>query len=305
MNGPLNLQHLVTFCTVLTEGSMTAAGNKLSLTQPAVSQQIKSLEQQLGVRLLERGSKMVSPTVQAQLLFDYAKQILNLSHQAKAAMKTVSGNMSGDLRIATINSLGLYLVSPIIGLLLRNNPKLKINLMYGSYNQVVNSMRNGDVDVSILPDLRAEAGFELSQFQSQFLIEDDIWLVGSGKESMTKGAIEVAELSSRPMVVFSDLYPQFKVQLNKQLKSAQLQLNSVFTSDNVGTLKKVIESNMGWGFLPSHSIKKQVRTRRLNHILVKSLDYSTKLYMYHSVDNPNKEALKVLYLALKHQATSE
>ncbi|MBE8221546.1 MAG: LysR family transcriptional regulator [Bdellovibrionales bacterium] len=305
MNTPLNLQHLVTFCTVLTEGSMTAAGSKLSLTQPAVSQQIKGLEKQLGVILLERGSKMVKPTAQAQLLFDYAKQILNLSHQARAAMQTVSGNISGKIRIATLNSLGLYLVSPIIGILLRNNPKLQINLMYGSYNQVVNSMRNNDVDVGILPDLRAEAGFELSQFQSQFLTEDDIWLVCSGKESIEKASIELEELSKHPMVVFSDLYPQFEIQLSKKLKEAQLKLNPVFTSDNAGTLKKVIESNMGWGFLPSHAIKKQVRARRLNHILVKSLDYSTKLYMYHSVDNPNTEALKVLYLALKHQATSE
>lgn len=305
MNTPLNLQHLVTFCTVLTEGSMTAAGNKLSLTQPAVSQQIKSLEEHLGVKLLERGSKMVKPTIQAQLLFDYATQILNLSHQARTAMQTMGSSISGDLRIATINSLGLYLVSPIIGMLLRNNPKLKINLMYGSYKQVVNSMRNNEVDVSILPDLRAEAGFELSQFQSQFLVEDDIWLVGSGKESIPKASLNIEELVSRPMVIFSDLYPQFEIQLNKKLKEAQLNLNPVFTSDNVGTLKKVIESNMGWGFLPSHSIKKQVRARRLNHILIKSLDYSTKLYMYHGMDNPNKEALKVLYLALKHQATSE
>lgn len=305
MNSPFNLQHLVTFCTVLTEGSMTAAGNKLSLTQPAVSQQIKSLEQQLGVTLLERGSKMVKPTIQAQLLFDYAKQILNLSHQARTAMETIGGSISGEFRIATINSLGLYLVSPIIGMLLRNNPKLKINLMYGSYKQVVNSMRNNDVDISILPDLRAEAGFELSQFHPQFLVEDDIWLVGSGKESVAKASIEVEELSARPMVVFSDLYPQFEARLNKKLKEVQSKLNPVFTSDNVGTLKKVIESNMGWGFLPSHSIKKQVRARRLNHILVKSLDYSTKLYMYHAVDNPNQDALKVFYLALKHQATSE
>lgn len=305
MNNPLNLQHLVTFCTVLTEGSMTAAGNKLSLTQPAISQQIKGLEAQLKVRLLERGSKVVKPTVQAQLLFDYAKKILNLSHQARAAMHSLGGSISGHFRIVTINSLGLYLVSPIIGMLLRNNPKLKIDLIYGSYAQAVNAMRNGTVDISILPDLKTESGFELSQFASQFLIEDDIWLVGSGKESLGAPSIEVKDLPNRPIVTFSDIYPQFKLQLDKQLKEAQTKLEPVFISDNVGTLKKVIESNMGWGFLPAHSIKKQVRARRLNHVLIKSLSYATKLYMYHSVDNPNKEALNMLFLALKHQATIE
>ncbi|MEK7357756.1 MAG: LysR family transcriptional regulator, partial [Bdellovibrionota bacterium] len=68
----MNLQQLVTFSTVISEGSMTAAAEKLYLTQPAVSQQIRNLEDELGVGRLDRGSRHAKPTVQGQMLYDYA-----------------------------------------------------------------------------------------------------------------------------------------------------------------------------------------------------------------------------------------
>ena len=76
----MNLQQLSTFCKVISEGSMTAAAEALNLTQPAVSQQIRALETELGVALLVRGVRLVKPSMQGQLLYDYAKKILYLTY---------------------------------------------------------------------------------------------------------------------------------------------------------------------------------------------------------------------------------
>src|ERR1700739_229465 len=103
----MNFQQLTTFCTVLSEGSMTAAAEKLYLTQPAVSQQIRNLEDELGVGLLDRGSRHAKPTVQGQLLYDYAKRIIALTQQAQVAIQTMGEGVKGSLRIGTLNSLGL------------------------------------------------------------------------------------------------------------------------------------------------------------------------------------------------------
>ncbi len=83
----MNLQQLTTFCTVLAEGSMTAAAEKLFLTQPAVSQQIRNLEEEMGVDLLVRGVRQLKPTLQGQILYDYAKRILHLTQQAQVAIQ--------------------------------------------------------------------------------------------------------------------------------------------------------------------------------------------------------------------------
>ena len=304
MFGPINLQQLTTFATVLTEGSMTAAGNKLQLTQPAVSQQIRNLEQELGAELLERGTKQIKPTAPGQLLFDYSKKILSLSQQMRVALNTMGHEATGSVTISTINSLGIYLVSPIIGNLLQNNPSLKISLKYGSYKQVASDMRTGKTDIGLLPDLRTEAGFELSYFKSELLFSDDIWCVASNKDTTITTSVELKDLANRPCVMYSDSYPQFLRLFQKQMQAEQLDITPVFTCDNVGTIKKVIESNMGWGFLPAHCIRKQVRSRRLQRIYVKNLDYATKIFMYSSEKSELTELFKVLYLSFRHQALS-
>ena len=146
----MNLQQLTTFCTVLSEGSMTAAAEKLFLTQPAVSQQIRNLEEEMGVELLVRGVRQVKATLQGQILYDYAKRILHLTQQAQVAIQTMSQEVSGSLRVGTLNSIGLYLVSPVIGMFLNHNSKFHIKLLYGTGEQIISDIRDHLFDVAIL-----------------------------------------------------------------------------------------------------------------------------------------------------------
>src|SRR3954470_6098629 len=142
----MNLQQLTTFCTVISEGSMTAAAEKLFLTQPAVSQQIRNLEEELAVELLVRGVRNVKPTMQGQLLYDYAKKILYLTQQAQVAIQTMSQEISGEFRLATHNSLGLYMVSPILGLFLKHNNRMTVKLKYGVAENIIADLARGEVD---------------------------------------------------------------------------------------------------------------------------------------------------------------
>ena len=75
----LNLSQLQTFVMVASEGSMTAAADKLFLTQPAVSQQMKNMEDDLGVELIVRGSKQIKMTAQGEILYEHAKKLLSLA----------------------------------------------------------------------------------------------------------------------------------------------------------------------------------------------------------------------------------
>jgi LysR family transcriptional regulator, transcriptional activator of the cysJI operon len=300
----LNHQQLTTFCTVISEGSMTAAADKLFLTQPAVSQQIRNLEDELKVNLLERGVRRIKTTLQGQLLYDYAKRILNLTQQAEVAIQTMSQELSGDLKIGTQNSVGLFLISPIVGLFLKHNSNLNIKLLYGDVESTIQKMNSGEVDIAILPDIKEELGLELDQFESRFLVRDDMWLVSSGKDSTIEKHIKFKDFSNHPIIYYSNMYPKFLSNLENKLEETQLQFYPVFESDNVGTLKRVIESGLGWGFLPSHCIRKQVRTGRLNHVLVDDLKYSVHLNLYWRKTNETRKMAEVFHRALAQQALS-
>jgi DNA-binding transcriptional LysR family regulator len=298
----VNLQQLTTFCTVLNEGSMTAAAEKLFLTQPAVSQQIRNLEEEMGVDLLVRGVRQVKPTLQGQILFDYAKRILHLTQQAQVAIQTMSQEVQGHLRVGTLNSIGLYLVSPIIGMFLKHNPKLQIKLVYGTGEKIISDMRNNLVDVVVLPDLKTEFGIEFQDFEKRFLFRDEMWLVGSGRDTTLPTSSEMKYFNSKPVISFADRYPGFRQLFDRKIQELKLDVQPVFETDNVGTLKRVIESGLGWGFLPSHAIKKQVRAGRMVQIQVEDLKYMSNVNMYYRRDNKNTELYETFYKALQQQS---
>ena len=298
----MDIQQLMTFCTVISEGSMTAAANKLSVTQPAVSQQIRSLEKELGVKILVRGVRTIRLTVQGQLLYNYAKKILDLTQKVELSIHNMSDELEGSIQVATLSSIGLNLITPIIGTILNpNQRKLKMGLFYGTGIEVIEKMKKQEVDIAILPDLKEEYQLELPNYQSQFLFKDNLLFVGSGKDSSLPKSITLKDIETRPFVTFKNLFPQFRYHINHIIEKNQLNIQPVFESNNIGTLKKLIELWMCWGFLPSHSIYKHIRTGRLSVIQLEDIEYSMniKAYYRHSdVHNEKKQRIINTFLML-------
>ncbi len=295
----INLQQLVTFCTVINEGSMTAAASKLYLTQPAVSQQIRTLEEHFGTPLLDRSSKKIKPSLQGQLLFDYAKRILQMTQKAQMAVQTISQRMSGHYSIATTNSIGLFMLSPIVGLFLLHNDQLHLRLNYGPPNTCIEKLKNQNVDLAILPDLSKEfPEIHLPGYGSQLIIKDHMWLTCSGKLTGLPKEIQFYELNKKPLVFYSEAYPSFKRQFIKLYQKHSLEFKPIFESDNVGTLKRAIEAGLGWGFLPSHSVEKQIRSGRLLKLDVSDFSYSMELKLYYKANEKCQKMAEIFYRAL-------
>lgn len=276
----MNFQHLKTFCAVLSEKSMTAASQKLFLTQPAVSQQIRNLEEELGAVLLVRGVRQVKATPQGQILYEYAHRILNLVEQSKIAIQTVSAEVSGVLRIGTLNSIGLYLIGPIFELFLKSNSSVRLQLRYAEGADVIKMLENGAVDAAILPHAENEYGSDPEDCQKEPIGADEMWLVGSLKDRKLPTSILLKDYGQRPIVHLTQEYTGFEKLLTKELKKRGVTVHPVFESSNVGTLKRMIESGLGWGFLPAHSVRKQVSTGRMQRIQIEDFSYYLDMYCY-------------------------
>lgn len=297
----INLYQLQSFVTVISEGSMTAAADKLFLTQPAISQQIRNLEEDLGTDLLVRGVRQIKPTLQGEVLYDYAKKILQLSSQAEVAVKAMGAELKGQLKVGTLNSMGVQLISPIVSRLLKYNPKLNVRVDYDKGEELIRHFKKGELDVLILPDVNSEYGVDLPDAEKKFLFREEMWLVGSGKDAEMPKQITIGEYAKYPVIHFMGEYPQFNKSLEKLLRDKGVSAEATFESTNVGTLKRVIESGLGWGYLPALSIKKQVRMGRLNHVLVKEFDYNIDFYFYHRKSSAIAAISEVLYQSLMQQ----
>ncbi len=296
----MNLQQLVTFSTVVSEGSMTAAAEKLYLTQPAVSQQIRNLEEELGVNLLDRGARHARPTVQGQLLYDYARRIILLTTQAQAAIQTMAEGVHGHLRIGTLNSLGLQLVSPAVATLLKHHNRVSIELVYQEAGEILKGLEEGKLDIAILPEIPLAQAQQLG-LSMRPLHRDEMWLVASGKDPALPEEVTVEELDQRPYVKLSEKYEGFDQALKAGILRTGVKLNVVFESNNVGTLKRIIESGLGWGFLPAHAVKKQVRMGRLTQVEVSDLKHTTNVTFYSKDGVGSAASIDVFFRVLKQQ----
>lgn len=290
----LNLSQLQTFVMVVAEGSMTAAADKLFLTQPAVSQQMKNLEDDMGVELIVRGAKQIKTTAQGEMLYEHAKKILSLCVQAEVSIKSVGAQLRGQLRIGTLNSIGLHLMSPIVSRLLKFNPDFKIKVDYAKGEELIELFEKGELDVVVLPEIQKNYGKTLTNSASHVLMKEEMWLVGSGKDEFYPPTVTTQEIKKIPYVHFANEFPDFDKKLALQLKNA----SAVFESSNVGTLKRVIESGLGIGFLPAHSVKKQIRGGRLNKIAVTDFEYKVEFIYYRKNTGPVAESAEIFFQAL-------
>lgn len=297
----MNLQQLTTFVTVISEGSMTAAADKLYLTQPAVSQQIRNLEEELGVELLVRGVRQIKPSPQGEVLYEHAKKIIQHVNMAETAIKTIGAELKGDLKVGTLNSIGLHLMSPIISRLLRHNPDLRLSVEYGHGPEIIQDFKKGNFDIIILPNMKSEYQQTLEGVEEKFLMREEMWLVAPGKDSSLPREVSADELGGHSLVYFVDEFPEFNNRLVEAMGEPAVDEAIVFQSSNVGTLKRVIETGLGWGFLPSHSIRKQVRSGRLFRVHVKDFEYQMEFMFYSKKSSSQKALIDIFFQTLSQE----
>ena len=299
----MDFQNFQTFCTVISEGSMTAAAAKLSITQPAVSQQIRQLEKDFGAKLLSRNARKVKPTVQGQIFFENSNKVLNLIQQTRNSIQAISLNLSGEkINISTINSIGLHLVSPMVGNFLKLNNKMRLSLLYGTGEAVINRMQKGELDVVIMPDLRQEYGRDFPQFKKVLLFKDHLYFVGSGKDQSLPKFLPFKEIERYRLIQVENHYYAFQNLFQKTVRENNLSIEPSFQCDNVGTVKRAIESGLGCGFLPAHSIHKQIRLGRLKIIELEGFNYSVNVYFYYKPDEKKQKIIEILNLLIQQQA---
>src|SRR5262245_64810855 len=124
----MDLASLNAFIAIAETGSFSEAGERLHLTQPAVSKRIASLEQQLSVRLFDRLGREVSLTEAGRALLPRAYQILNVLDDTRRALSNLSGDISGRLTLATSHHIGLHRLPPLLRAFTRAYPQVPLDL---------------------------------------------------------------------------------------------------------------------------------------------------------------------------------
>jgi DNA-binding transcriptional LysR family regulator len=151
--GPLRTLH-----AVARFGSFSRAAGHLHLTQPAVSMQVRQLEDGLGVRLLERAGRRVRPSAAGRLLLEHAERALGELTRAVERLHALHGVVAGAVRLGTGTAISMYLLPPLLSTLRTRHPSVELTVTTGTAPEITRAIAEGDLDLGVvsLPVRRRE-----------------------------------------------------------------------------------------------------------------------------------------------------
>jgi len=175
----IDLHQLKTFYYVAKHLNFSRAAEEVSLTQPAVSRQIETLEKHFGLDLFYRVGKKIELTDAGRRLVPYAENMLQYAKSTEKAMASLKKVDEGELVIGAGTTVGNYVLSPIIAAFTNQYPKIKVKLMIHKTSDIIERINKGTIDIAII----AKSG-KHPEFQYDPLFKDDVILLASAKKNI-------------------------------------------------------------------------------------------------------------------------
>jgi LysR family transcriptional regulator, transcriptional activator of the cysJI operon len=249
----MQLESLKMFCDVVETGSFSRAAQLNHVTQSAVSQQIRALENRYAQKLLSRSARQVTPTPAGERLFRGCKEILSRFAEVEQEIREQSADIVGACTVSTIYSVGLHELQSIMKSLLKSHPKVNMRLNYRRSDQVYDDVILGSAEIGIVAYPQPRAGVDILPFR-----EDKLAVVTSpGHPLAAKSKVSLTALSGVPFISFDREAPTRKA-IDRMFREKNLSLNPVMEMDNVETIKQAISMGLGIGILPLATVQHEV-----------------------------------------------
>jgi DNA-binding transcriptional LysR family regulator len=189
-------RRLQVFHAVAKHLSFTKAAETLFMTQPAVTFQIKQLEEHFNARLFERGHGQISLTDAGRVVFDYAERILGLSTELDARLKDMTGQITGPLLIGASMTIAEYLLPQVLGEFYARYPGVVPRLLVANSETVQNQVAEHSLDIGFI-----EGDSLLPSLVTEFVCEDELLVVCAPSHSLAKlNSIAPSLLAQHPYI---------------------------------------------------------------------------------------------------------
>lgn len=194
----MNLRHLAVFHAVAETGSLSKAAERLYITQPAVSRQLKSLEDTLGLALLDREPRGVRLTEAGQILFDYARRIFALSARARASMDEICNLKSGRLALGASTTIGNYLLPSVLAKFRALHPGMDIRLEVCNTDCVQRLLLEDRIDIGF-----TEGFVEHQELDADVFMHDELAIIAPAGHPLVseKHSADIPTLCQHPWVM--------------------------------------------------------------------------------------------------------
>ncbi|WP_342561432.1 LysR family transcriptional regulator [Paenibacillus sp. FSL R7-0345] len=262
----MDIRQLKYFLAIAEEGQITSAARRLQMAQPPLSQQLKLLEDELGVKLVERGPRSVQLTEAGMMLRIRAQQILELADSTTRELKDYVEGVSGTLSIGTVSSSAATLLQERLLEFHQLYSGVKFEIHEGNTYRILDLLSKGIVEVGIVRTPFSSAGLECIYTASEPMIA-----VMSPDYDWTDGGsdIEIGELQNQPLIV----YRRFEQLIRETCLEHGFDPQFFCMNDDARTTLLWANAGLGVGIIPrsayslaanSNLVLKEIRSDSLN-----------------------------------------
>ncbi len=257
----VNLDLYRVFYTVAKCGSLTRAAEELYISQPAVSQSIKQLENQLGVSLFNRTHRGMELSARGgKPIFSKVEHALELLGEAENLLSEINTSATGVIRIGASEAIFEYFLSEKIVEFHEKFPAVKIELSTGVTPKTVEELKARQCDVAFV-NLPIEPDSELKLYGNCMRLTD-IFVVGEKMSDLVKNVMPLSKLKNYPLITL-DSNTVARRSLDNFCQSLGIELSPAVEVGSWDMLKRLVSSGMGIGVIPREYVQESLREKTL------------------------------------------
>jgi DNA-binding transcriptional LysR family regulator len=273
----MDLRQLEIFVKVAELKSFSKAAQALRLTQPTISEHIRTLEQELGVRLLDRLGRGAEATRAGQLLLSHATRMLQLQRETLQAMDSFQGRLAGDLHVAASTIPGEYVLPALIGRFKEKFPDIVVSLLIGDTRAVVDWVIDGRAEVAVVGAKLAHRGIEYRELMpDELVVAVPVVHPWHGKKE-----IALADLRAEPMLL-REQGSGTRTAFESALAQAGQDLSAFRVVGEMGStqaIKQAVKAGVGVSVISRRAVEEECRSGLVWCLKIRDLKVTRAFYI--------------------------
>ena len=269
----MDVNQLEVLIAVANERGFSRAAEKLYRTQPAISQAIRRLEEEVGEPLFDRSSKDGTLTASGQVLLKYAQQILNLRRDAKLAVKELKDLQRGKVTLGANEYTVMYLL-PVISVYRVRHPHIKIEVKRDLASRIPSEVLNRDVEIGIVSFRPHDPAL-----QAVPVATDELALIVAPDHALArKKTISVRELGVETFIAHNVRSP-YRERVVQTFEKHRTPLNISMELPTLEAIKRFVEQGMGVALVPRLAARAEIERGQVAALAVREMRLERKLYL--------------------------
>jgi len=254
----MHIETFQVFCDLVETTSFSEAAERNGISQSAVSQQVRALEEKFDVTLVERGRRNFAVTPEGEAFLRAARTILDAYHGIEQELGAMRDVVAGPLTIATVYSIGFHELPPYIEEFRRRFPDVDLQVHYRRSNQVYADVSGNQADLGLVAYPQEKKGVEIEPAWRDRLVV----ICPPGHALARRKSVDLAALDGQRFISFEPDLPTRKA-IDGMFTQAGIEVKEVVEFDNIETVKRGVLIENAISIVPSESVKSEVESGTL------------------------------------------